>query len=147
MKNLLTREEILATNMGALNENVYKMGDIYKVKTVIDVPKSLINAFVSKAKKEHDVDPREDWSDKDLAELFVKYIMSTYVNIESLPVDAIIGEQELEEPATLQAVIIKPTVTEIEVEKPIVQPVQDQELAEVETKIANIPASVEIQQS
>lgn len=143
MKNLLTREEILATNMGALNENVYKMGDIYKVKTVIDVPKSLINAFVSKAKKEHDVDPREDWSDKDLAELFVKYIMSTYVNIESLPVDAIIGEQELEEPATLQAVVIKPSVeVTAEVEEPIVEPAV---MSTEETKIANIPATVEIQ--
>lgn len=143
MKNLLTKEEILATRMGALNENVYKMGDIYKVKTTIDIPKSLINAFVSKAKKEHDVDPREDWSDKDLAELFISYIAATYVNIESLPVDAIIGEKELQEPATLQAVVIKPAA-EIEVEEPV-QIVQEPVQSTEETKIANIPGTVEIQ--
>jgi hypothetical protein len=93
MEYLKSKEQIVAEKLGSVNESVFKMGDTYKVKTTIDIPKSLINAFVSKAKKDHDIDPRENWSDVDLAEMFVNYINATFVNIESLPVNAILGEK------------------------------------------------------
>jgi len=93
MEYLKSKEQIVAEKLGSVNESVFKMGDTYKVKTTIDVPKSLINAFVSKAKKDHDIDPRENWSDVDLAEMFVNYVSATFVNIESLPVNAILGEK------------------------------------------------------
>ena len=93
---MLSKENLLKVRLGATNEAVFKQGDLYKVKTTLDVPKSLINAFVSKAKKEHDTDPRETWSDMDLAEMFVNYITATYLNIDSIPVDAIMGAPETE---------------------------------------------------
>ncbi len=92
MSFLKSKEEIVAQQKGSIYESVTKRGDIWQVKTTFDIPRSLVNAFVSKAKKEHGVDPRETWSDKDLAELFVKYISSTFTNIESLPVKAILGD-------------------------------------------------------
>lgn len=92
MNYLKSKEQVVADKMGSINESVFKMGDVYKVKTTIDIPKSLINAFVSKSKKEHNVDPRENWSDVDLAEMFANYIIANFVTIESLPVNAILGE-------------------------------------------------------
>jgi hypothetical protein len=92
MEYLKSKDQVLAEKIGSVHESVTKMGDVWQVKALIDIPKSLINAFVSKAKKDHNVDPRENWSDTDLAELFVKYISANFVNIDSLPVTAILGE-------------------------------------------------------
>ena len=91
---LQSRDEVLRMRLGAIRESVTKVGDVYKVKILgAEVPKSLINAFVSKAKKERDMDPRDNWSDSDLAELFIKYILDTYLNVDSIPVSAIMGEK------------------------------------------------------
>ena len=148
--HLKTREQIVAERLGAINEDVIKKGDIYQVKARVDVPKSLINAFVSKCKKEFDIDPREDWSDKEFAELFVDYITKTFLNIDSIPVDAIIGETEKKEgeenkvqtqpTAQVQPEATVTTMTEPEAQVSI--PVQNTE----ETKIANIPSTLSIQE-
>jgi hypothetical protein len=92
MIHLKSKEQIVAERSGSVMEAT-KYGDTWKVKALVDVPKSLINAFVSKAKKENDIDPRETWGDEDLAQLFVNYVMATFVNIESLPVTAILGDK------------------------------------------------------
>lgn len=88
---LKSKENVVSDRLGSVHEAVFKMGDVYKVKTTIEIPKSVINAFVSKAKKENGVDPRENWSDTDLAELFVDYISTNFMNIESLPINSILG--------------------------------------------------------
>lgn len=93
MNFLKKKEQVISDRLNSIHESVFKMGDLYKVRTNIDVPKSLINAFVSKAKKEHGMDPRENWSDTELAEMFISYITANFINIESLPVDAILGEK------------------------------------------------------
>ena len=129
---LLSKEKVLSLRMNGINESVFKHGDTFRVKTTIDIPKSLINAFVSKAKKEHDTDPRENWSDIDLAEIFVKYISANFINIESLPVDAILGE-----PAK--------TPNEITTD---VQPTEIENIEPINTKIENeteLAPSAEIQ--
>ena len=140
--NLKSRENI-AKILG-LNESVFKIGDIYKVKPIIDVPKSLINSFVSKAKKEQDVDPREMWSDMDIAELMVNYIMTTYLTADNISVEAIMGEKKPGETVT---------VAEPQVEAPI-EPVKTEEVptpevvgpqTQEETKIASIPATLQVE--
>jgi len=96
MKYLKTREQLIEQKLGSLHESVFKHGDVYKVKTVIEVPKSVINQFVSKAKKENDIDPRENWSDVDLAEMIVNYVAANFITVESLPVSEILGEKVTE---------------------------------------------------
>lgn len=117
---LKSRAQVLQERLGSVNESVFKIGDVYKVKTLVEVPKSIINAFVSKAKKEQDVDPREMWSDTDLAEIFVNYVTSTFLNIDSIPVDAIMGEKSPEVQAQGQPA---PPITE-PVQTPPVQDTQ-----------------------
>ncbi len=94
MQNIKTKEEILKIKLGSVYESVFKQGDVYKVKAIFDIPKSLINGFVSKSKKEKNVDPRENWSDTDIAEMLVKFITDTYLNIDSIPVSAVLGDSE-----------------------------------------------------
>jgi hypothetical protein len=94
MQNIKTKEEILKMKLGSVYESVFKQGDVYKVKAIFDIPKSLINAFVSKSKKEKNVDPRENWSDTDIAEMLVKFITDTYLNIDSIPVSAVLGDSD-----------------------------------------------------
>ena len=104
MKHLLDKNEILKQRLDSVHEQVFKMGDEYKVRTNISIPKTLVNKFVSKAKKEHDVDPKENWSDIELAQLFVDYILANYLNDESLPVEGILGKQDKEPGAVTDTV-------------------------------------------
>lgn len=91
---LKNKYDVYLDSLSNIHESVFKIGDNYKVKTTIDIPKSLINSFVSRAKKTLSIDPRENWSDTDLAEMFVTYITTHFMNIESLPTDAILGEPD-----------------------------------------------------
>jgi len=138
MEYLKNKDRVIAEKLGSVNESVFKMGDIYKVKATIDIPKSLINAFVSKAKKDHDIDPKENWSDVDLAEMFVSYINATFVNIQSLPVNAILGEKA-KTPGEVQtevnpaeAITPVPTVEETPVQPEPVQTATDEPTAEIQ---------------
>lgn len=100
MKFLKNREQLLAQKLGSLHEAVFKHGDVYKVRTTIEIPKSVINQFVSKAKKENNIDPRENYSDVELAEMFVNYIAANFITVESLPVGEILGENVSEPNST-----------------------------------------------
>lgn len=122
MEYLRSKDQVVAIKSGSIHETVFKMGDLYKVKTTIDIPKSLINAFVSKAKKENGTDPKENWSDVDLAEMFVSYVTATFMNIESLPVSAILGEKT----TTVVTATIQPeeVVQTLPVQGVVAQPAQ-----------------------
>lgn len=124
MRNILTKEQVVSQRFGALNESVFKQGDIYKVKSTVEIPKSLINAFVSKAKKENDIDPRESWSDMDLAEMFVQYIAQNYITIESLPVGEILGT-EAKSPSEIQTDVQPAEMSQSQEPIQIQEPVQE----------------------
>lgn len=79
-----------------LNESaIMKIDDVYKVKAVIDVPQSLINALIRKVKDESEKNAREFWSDIDIANEVVKYISTNFMNIENLPASILMGETDL----------------------------------------------------
>jgi hypothetical protein len=139
--SLKSKEQVVLEKLGSITESVYKMGDLYKVKTVIDIPKSLVNAFVSKAKKENGVDPKENWSDVDLAEMFVEYIKATFLTVESLPVSSILGEST-KTPGEVQT-----DVQAQEVEAQPAQPVQPlgTEAQEVQGEVTAQPAQAQAQ--
>ena len=76
-----------------LNENVQAVDDIYRVRKRIDVPMSLVNAFKKKVKDESGKNIGQFYSDVELAEEIADYIISSYVSIENLPVNLILGDQ------------------------------------------------------
>lgn len=95
-KFLKTKEQVILERTNSVYESVHKMGDEYRVNGVI-IPKSLINSFVSKAKKEYDIDAKENFSEIDLAQMLVDYVMKNYLEIDSLPVKTILGKDNGED--------------------------------------------------
>ena len=78
------REEII-------KESVLQINDIYKVKTMIDIPQSLINAYVKKVKDTTGKNLRQFFGDVDIAEEIVKYINMNNLDVEKLPGNALMG--------------------------------------------------------
>jgi len=80
------REEII-------KESVFQVNDIYKVKTMIDIPQSLINAYVKKVKDTTGKNLRQFFGDVDIAEEIVKYINMNNLYVEKIPGGALMGGQ------------------------------------------------------
>ncbi len=78
------REEII-------RESVFQVNDIYKVKTMIDIPQSLINAYVKKVKDTTGKNLRQFFGDVDIAEEIVKFININNLDVEKIPGNAIMG--------------------------------------------------------
>jgi len=78
------REEII-------KESVLQVNDIYKVKTMIDITQSLINAYVKKVKDTTGKNLRQFFGDVDIAEEIVKYINLNNLDVEKIPGNAIMG--------------------------------------------------------
>ena len=85
-KNRMRRDDII-------KESVLQVNDIYKVRTMIDIPQSLINAYVKKVKDTTGKNLRQYFGDVDIAEEIVKYITSTQLDNEKIPGNAILGGQ------------------------------------------------------
>lgn len=77
----------------SLNENVQAVDDLYRVRKRIDIPMSLVNAFKKKVRDESGKNISQFYSDVELAEEIADYIITSYVSIENLPVNLILGDQ------------------------------------------------------
>jgi len=80
-------------NNPSLNETVLRMDDVYRVRTSVDMPASLVNAYIKKVKDESGKNIREFYSDMELAEMLTDYIKTTYLNIENFPVAVALGTE------------------------------------------------------
>jgi len=87
------REEII-------KESVLQVNDIYKVKTMIDIPQSLINAYVKKVKDTTGKNLRQFFGDVDIAEEIVKYINMNNLDVEKIPGGALMGGGQSQAQAT-----------------------------------------------
>jgi len=67
-----------------ITEAVLQVDDIAKVRSVADIPQSLINAVVKKCKDVSGKNIRQFYSDNDIAEELVKHVLSTYLNIDHI---------------------------------------------------------------
>ena len=96
MKHIRTYENyrVIKNREEIIKESVLQVNDIYKVKTMIDVPQSLINAYVKKVKETTGKNLRQFFGDVDIAEEVVKYINMNNLDIEKIPGGALMGGQE-----------------------------------------------------
>ena len=76
-----------------INETVFPVDDVYRVLPNIDVPRSLINAYIKKVKDETGRDIKDIYGQEQMAEMIVNYISSAYLNIENLPVTMAMGSE------------------------------------------------------
>ena len=107
-----------------IKESVLQVNDIYKVRTFIDIPQSLVNAYVKKVKDNTGKNLRQFFGDVDVAEEIVKYINTNFLNVDQIPAGALMGDAQGEGQAQGQAQ-----------GQPEPQPqIQDQPQAQVEPK-------------
>jgi hypothetical protein len=76
-----------------IKENVQAVDDVFRVRKRIDVPMALVNSFKKKVKDESGKNISQFYSDVELAEEIADYIITSYVSIENLPVNLILGDQ------------------------------------------------------
>jgi len=76
-------------NATPIQEMVEPINDMYRVSLDVDVPKSLINAYIKKVKDETNKDLRQSKSEMQLAEKLVQYVNENYLVIENLPVEMV----------------------------------------------------------
>ena len=77
-----------------IKESVLQVNDIYKVRTFIDIPQSLINAYVKKVKDTTGKNLRQFFGDVDIAEEVVKYINTNFLNVDQIPAGALMGDAQ-----------------------------------------------------
>ena len=86
-----------------IKESVLQVNDIYKVRTFIDIPQSLVNAYVKKVKDNTGKNLRQFFGDVDVAEEIVKYINTNFLNVDQIPAGALMGDAQGEGQAQGQA--------------------------------------------
>ena len=96
MKHIRTYENYRLKNKKdqIIKEAVLQVNDIYKVKTMIDIPQSLINKYVAKVKDTTGKNLRQFFGDVDIAEEIVKYINMNNLDVDKIPGGALMGGQE-----------------------------------------------------
>ena len=104
-----------------IKESVLQVNDIYRVKTMIDIPQSLINAYVKKVKDTTDKNLRQFFGDVDIAEEIVRYINMNNLDIEKIPGSALMGGVQNQVQAQAQPEAQAPAQTQPEAQ-PQVQP-------------------------
>ena len=86
-----------------IKESVLQVNDIYKVRTLIDIPQSLINAYVKKVKDNTGKNLRQFFGDVDIAEEIVKYVTLNFTNVDQVPAGALTGDAQTSVEGQLQS--------------------------------------------
>lgn len=84
------------------NESVTPIGDKYLVNG-ISIPQRVVNAYSKKVKDQTGKDLKQIYSESQIAEELIKYVVDKFLDVETLPVSALIGgDEEIvpEEPTT-----------------------------------------------
>lgn len=95
IKNIESYKKERAKN-NLIKEAVIKVNDTYKVRSMVEVPQSLINAYVKKVKDETGDDLTKFFGDVDIAEEIIKYINDKFLDVDSIPNNAILDQEEEE---------------------------------------------------
>ena len=74
------------------NESALLVEDNYNVKTTFDVPASLLEEFKNKVQEETSQDANATFSDTELAEQLVVFVLNKYLVIDNLPSSIAVGE-------------------------------------------------------
>lgn len=136
MKNLTEYNDFKGLKRGTENtEKIIEGAQLFddnnwKVRTRVEIPTSLINAYVKKVLAETGVDPKKTWSEQELAEEITKYISTAFLAVENLPASIVVAADKL---PTVQAQEDMPVETDIQSQ---VQP---------EVQVEEAPAGQEVQ--
>ena len=82
-----------------IKESVLQVNDLYKVRTLIDIPQSLINAYVKKVKDVTGKNIKQFFGDVDIAEEIVKWVTLNFINVDQIPAGALTGDAQVQSQA------------------------------------------------
>ena len=94
LKNLKSVKTTSSTKKN-LNENSFLVGNDYKVKVVVDVPQSLVKEYIDKVKSETDKNPLDNFSESEIAEQMISFIVKKNLMIDNLSADFTVGTENL----------------------------------------------------
>lgn len=90
---------------------LYDNENVWKVRTRVEIPTSLINAYVKKVQSETGEDPRKKWSEQEIAEELTKYVTTAFLTVENLPSSIVSSAQKQ---PTVQTQEEMPTETQVQ---------------------------------
>jgi hypothetical protein len=136
MKNLTEYNEFKEIKRGTtekVTEGAQLFDDAWKVRTRVEIPTSLINAYVKKVQAETGEDPRKKWSEQELAEEITKYVSTAFMSVENLP-SSIVSNIEQQPQVQVQEEMPEETEVQVQVEAP-----------DVQVEVEEAPAGQEVQ--
>lgn len=77
-----------------INESSFLFEDKYKVKIITEVDKNLVVEFINKVKTETSKNPLDFFSENEIAEQMVDYIVKKYLIIDNLTSSFIVGQKQ-----------------------------------------------------
>jgi hypothetical protein len=78
-----------------VNENSFLVGTDYKVKIVVDVPQNLVQEYINKVKEETDKNPLDNFSESEIAEQIVMFIIKNNLVIDNLTSEFTVGSENI----------------------------------------------------
>jgi hypothetical protein len=95
MENLREFKQFKGLKKGSslITENVISQSDAYEVIKALQIPKSLVKAYIKKIKDESGQNMTELYGENIIAEKIIDYIATNYMNIENLPVSILLGSE------------------------------------------------------
>lgn len=141
-------------NESEINEGAQLYDNTWKVRTRVEVPSSLINSYVKKVEQQTGEDPRKKWSEQELAEEITKFVTSSYLSVENLPVSIITNvqqepkiqtQEEMPEETQVQSQVQPEEETQTQ-PQPQSQEGQAQVNVEIDTETQTQPQSQEVAQ-
>lgn len=130
-------EEVEVEVEEEVNESAQLYDDTWKVRTRVELPSSLISSYVKKVQSETGEDPRKKWSEQEIAEEITKFVTTSYLTIENLPV-SIISNAQSEPTVQTQEEMPDESQVQAQVQSPEVQG-QVQGQGDVEVEIESSP--------
>ena len=126
----------------AMNESVLQVGDLYKVRSMVDIPQSLINSYIKKVKDTTGKNLRQFFGDVEIAEELLKFITVSGLDIDKIPGNALMGGAQAQSQGTQVQVDVAQTTTD---EVPAAQTTEAPAAQTTETPTAQ-PASDEFEE-
>ncbi len=89
------KNTIKQTPVKIVKENSFLVGSDYKVKIVIDVPQSLVQEYINKVKEETDKDPLDNFSEAEIAEQIITFLIKQNLVIDNLTPEFTVGSENV----------------------------------------------------
>jgi len=74
-----------------VKESVLQVDDVYKVRVIVDVKKSMVNSYIKKVSDNTQKNLRDFYSDMDIVEELVKHVVETGMNVDTIPASILVG--------------------------------------------------------